>query len=209
MNWINLNKILLRKKESHSFKGKWKLPALLFIKLCYKIKKIILKIKRVDYEYNEDDDEFIYLKVHVFKHMDSSLINVDIQTNYIRVTLKGKSLQLALSEEIMPDSSTAQRSQTTGQLVIKMPKLNKVIRPVKQEVNTSKTLESKNEEAIKKPSNYLEVDESKYKNRIDLANIVSDNEKSSKQYLKYKKSLIKERDNSPDFVDSSDVPPLS
>jgi len=96
--------------------------------------------------------------------MDSSLINVDIQTNYIRVTLKGKSLQLALSEEIMPDSSTAQRSQTTGQLVIKMPKLNKVIRPVKQEVNTSKTLESKNEEAIKKPSNYLEVDESKYKN---------------------------------------------
>jgi protein TilB len=141
--------------------------------------------------------------------MDSSLINVDIQTNYIRVTLKGKSLQLALSEEIMPDSSTAQRSQTTGQLVIKMPKLNKVIRPVKQEVNTSKTLESKNEEAIKKPSNYLEVDESKYKNRIDLANIVSDNEKSSKQYLKYKKSLIKERDNSPDFVDSSDVPPLS
>jgi hypothetical protein len=34
-------------------------------------------------------------------------------------------------------------------------------------MNTSKPLESKNEEADKKPSNYLEVDESKYKNIID------------------------------------------
>ncbi len=37
---------------------------------------------------------------------------------------------------------------------------------------------------------------------------MNDNEKLSKQYLGYmnKKSNIKERDNSPDFVDSSDVP---
>jgi protein TilB len=55
--------------------------------------------------------------------MDSSLINIDIQPNYVRVTLKGKSLQLALTEEVQPDSSTAQRSQVTGHLLIKMPKV--------------------------------------------------------------------------------------
>ena len=153
--------------------------------------------------------------MHVFKHMDSSLINIDIQTNYVRVTLKGKSLQLALSEEIMPDSSTAQRSQTTGQLVIKMPKINKVIRPVKPETpaNNVSTAIKTTEEKPKKPWNYLEVDDSKYGKRIDLANIVSDNEKLTNEYLnnnKYvkKSNFIKERENSPDFVDSSDVPPL-
>ena len=55
--------------------------------------------------------------------MDSSLLSVDIQPTFLRVTLKGKSLQLALSEEVMPDSSTAKRSQTTGYLVLTMPKV--------------------------------------------------------------------------------------
>jgi hypothetical protein len=58
--------------------------------------------------------------------MDSSLINLDVQPSYVRVTLKGKSLQLALTEEGQPDSSTAQRSQVTGHLLIKMPKVNKL-----------------------------------------------------------------------------------
>ncbi len=49
------------------------------------------------------------------------------------------------------------------------------------------------------------------KNRIDLASIVSDNEKlynemKAQQFCK--KAPIAERPNSPDFVDSSDVPPL-
>jgi protein TilB len=78
----------------------------------------------VDYEYNGDDDQSIILTVHVFRHLDTSLIGVDIQPTYVRVTLKGKSLQLALSEEVKPDSSTAKRSQTTGYLVITMPKVS-------------------------------------------------------------------------------------
>lgn len=79
---------------------------------------------KVDYEYNGEHDQHITLIVHVFKHMDTSLINIDVQPTYVRVTLKGKSLQLALSEEVKPDSSTAKRSQTTGYLVITMPKVH-------------------------------------------------------------------------------------
>ena len=79
---------------------------------------------KVDYEYNADGDENVMLIVHVFRHMDTSLLTVDIQPNYVRVTLKGKSLQLALNDEVKPDSSSAKRSQITGYLVITMPKVS-------------------------------------------------------------------------------------
>ena len=77
---------------------------------------------RVEFELT-DDDENIMLNVSVFKHMDSSLVDVDVQPNYVRVTLKGKILQLCLQEHVKSELSTAQRSQTTGKLLIKMPKV--------------------------------------------------------------------------------------
>jgi protein TilB len=143
----------------------------------------------------------IILTVQVFKHLHSSLIDVDVQPNYVRVTLKGKSLQIALTDEVKPDSSTAVRSQTSGFLVITMPKLNPVIR----EAATKKETPIK-----KKIDNYLEVDE-KVNKRIDYANIISNNEKMTKDVIKQKQELFnkkKERQNSPDFIDDSSVPPL-
>ena len=79
-------------------------------------------LKRVQFELS-DDDENILLNVSIFKHMDSSLVDVDVQPNYVRVTLKGKILQLGLQENVKSELSTAQRSQTTGKLLIKMPKV--------------------------------------------------------------------------------------
>jgi protein TilB len=70
-----------------------------------------------------DNDEDIVLKVSVFKYMDTSLVDVDIQPNHVRVTLKAKVLQLVLPEEVICDLSSAKRSQITGELVIKMPKV--------------------------------------------------------------------------------------
>jgi len=40
--------------------------------------------------YESDDDRFIILDIAVFRHMDTSLIDVDVQPTYIRVTIKGK-----------------------------------------------------------------------------------------------------------------------
>lgn len=59
----------------------------------------------------------------------------------------------------------------------------------------------------KKESNYLEVDESK---KIDFANIINDNTNKLKNMSvkMFEKKKINERDNSPDFVDDSMVPPL-
>jgi hypothetical protein len=48
---------------------------------------------------------------------------VDIQPTYVKVLIKGKIFQIVFPEEINVESSTAQRSQTTGHLVLTMPKV--------------------------------------------------------------------------------------
>ncbi|CAF4663044.1 unnamed protein product, partial [Rotaria magnacalcarata] len=45
----------------------------------------------VDFKMLEsDDDRHVILDVAVFRHMDTSLIDVDVQPLYVRVTIKGK-----------------------------------------------------------------------------------------------------------------------
>ena len=169
---------------------------------------------KVDYDFNCDDDLNVVLTVHVFKHMDTSLIDVDIQPKYVRVTLKGKALQLAFLDEVKPDSATAKRSQITGYLVITMPKLNPTIREKvanTEDQETNKKEKEKEEKASQQKSNYLEFDDSYTKNRIDLSSIVANNEKlynELKAQHMNKRKVVQMRENSEDFVDNLDVPPL-
>ncbi|KAH8866193.1 Protein tilB like [Schistosoma japonicum] len=69
-----------------------------------------------------DGLNYYILNVAVYKHMDTALIQCDIQVNYVRVTFKGKVLQLALPDDIQADASYVKRSTTTGHLLITMPK---------------------------------------------------------------------------------------
>lgn len=55
--------------------------------------------------------------------MDSSLLEVDVQPWYVYVSVKGKPFQYVLPDEIFPDKSKALRSQTTGHLLLTMPKV--------------------------------------------------------------------------------------
>eukprot|EP00740_Mantoniella_antarctica_P015262 CAMPEP_0181367882 /NCGR_PEP_ID=MMETSP1106-20121128/11722_1 /TAXON_ID=81844 /ORGANISM="Mantoniella antarctica, Strain SL-175" /LENGTH=377 /DNA_ID=CAMNT_0023483823 /DNA_START=108 /DNA_END=1238 /DNA_ORIENTATION=+ len=71
---------------------------------------------------DSEDNKSVVLDVQVGKYMDTSLIDVDIQTRVVRVLVKGKLLCLVLPEEVRPDQSVAQRSKITGSLVINMPK---------------------------------------------------------------------------------------
>lgn len=76
---------------------------------------------------------------------------MDVQPIFVKVVIKGKVFQFVLPEEVATDKSTAQRSQTTGHLVISMPKANyKVAGKVKKEV-----------EKIEKPKKkeFLEVEQ--------------------------------------------------
>ena len=57
------------------------------------------------------------------RHLDASLVTCDVEPWYVRVTVKGKVLQLVMMEEVRPGQATAQRSQVTGHLVVTMPKV--------------------------------------------------------------------------------------
>lgn len=51
-------------------------------------------------------------------------MEVDVQPNYVRVTIKNKIFQMSLHDEVKITESTSQRSLITGHLLIIMPKLN-------------------------------------------------------------------------------------
>ncbi|XP_065365575.1 protein tilB [Calliphora vicina] len=78
---------------------------------------------QLQFTLNDEDNEYI-LKLEVYKFLDTSHIKVEVEVNYIRVTVKGKIFQISLNGEVKPSEAAVQRSQITGQLVIKVAKLH-------------------------------------------------------------------------------------
>jgi protein TilB len=69
----------------------------------------------------EEKEEECVLTVEPGKFISTSLINVQADTKYIRVTVKEKLLQLPTPEEIHVSAITVQRATTNGSLKITMP----------------------------------------------------------------------------------------
>ncbi|XP_061879011.1 dynein axonemal assembly factor 11 isoform X3 [Entelurus aequoreus] len=156
----------------------------------------------------DDDNNRIILDLSVYRHMDTSLMDVDVQPMYIRVTIKGKIFQLLLPSEVKPDSSTAKRSQTTGHLLINMPKAlgeikapKAAARPYRDDHRQRKSPDDKKRE--KNVPERLEVDASKV---LDLANIVPRHNATEGPLEATPWQQIPVP--SEDFVDDFDVPPL-
>ncbi|KAH8097795.1 hypothetical protein JL720_709 [Aureococcus anophagefferens] len=79
------------------------------------------------WEFHWDEESkpgFVVLDVHVQRHLDSSLIDLDVHPHYVSVVIKSKTLRLALPAEVKASDAKAQRSKTTGHLVVTMPKLD-------------------------------------------------------------------------------------
>lgn len=75
------------------------------------------------FEKHEKNKQFIILEVNVPKYLDTSQMDVDLNPTYVRISIKGKILQLTFPCEIIVVDSLAKRSQTTGSLQLTMPKL--------------------------------------------------------------------------------------
>ena len=140
--------------------------------------------------------------------MDTSLIDVDVQPTYVRVMVKEKPFQLVLPAEVKPDSSFAKRSQTTGHLVVCMPKVGEVIigcqrtsKPVKSMPDSSRGQTSQRSQQMER----LEVDPSK-RSIPDMANIVQGKKHTPRRVRAEPKSIPSEEE--PDFEDNPEVPPL-
>ncbi|CAH0546492.1 unnamed protein product [Brassicogethes aeneus] len=134
---------------------------------------------KLDFTFDMDDPEKYLLDVAVYKHLDTNLIDVDLQPIYVKITIKGKVFQIVFAEEVITHKSTALRSQITGHLVLTMPKAN-YKKPLTQ--NKQKSLPEK--KVVDKKNNYLEVEPS-----IDL-------------------DFSKIVDHKPTFEDNLEVPPL-
>ncbi|XP_064363957.1 dynein axonemal assembly factor 11 [Dromaius novaehollandiae] len=161
-------------------------------------------------EDDEENNQFI-LDLAVYRHLDTSLLDVDVQPSYIRVLVKGKPFQLVLPEEVKPDSSSAKRSQTTGHLVVSMPKAEEIIL-AKQKVSTSiKTSDSNILQKSTRRSGQvekLEVDPSKY-SFPDVTKIIQEKERIGQGPIRLQPAKITETKKSyADIENDEDVPPL-
>ncbi|XP_013391474.1 protein tilB homolog [Lingula anatina] len=168
---------------------------------------------KIDFSLTDDEENNQYvLDVSTYKYLDTSLLDVDVQPTYVRVTIKGKVLQLVLEEEVKADSSKARRSQTTGHLLISMPKAKHLIQarkvsPPKQTFNSEPKHDGHKDNKMKTVE-LLEVAPNGNQ-EMDFGNIVK--EKTDVVKAPFESKVFQkpvERPNSEDFVDDPDVPPL-
>ncbi|XP_054985486.1 dynein axonemal assembly factor 11 isoform X1 [Sorex araneus] len=160
----------------------------------------------LDFSLNDDEKHHqIILDLAVYRYMDTSLIDVDVQPTYVRVMVKGKPFQLVLPAEVKPDSSSAKRSQTTGHLIVCMPKVGEIIargqqasKSVKSKLDSSREQTNTRHRKIEK----LEVDPSKH-SFPDVTNIVQENKYTARRVPK-----ITPNEEDPSFEDNPEVPPL-
>ncbi|KAF3420119.1 hypothetical protein E2986_08331 [Frieseomelitta varia] len=78
---------------------------------------------KVPFKLDEEQHDIV-LEVTLFKYLDTCYVDVDVNPDYVRVTIKGKILQLTLPCEVSVNESTARRNTTNGKLVVTMPRLN-------------------------------------------------------------------------------------
>ncbi|XP_076657840.1 touch insensitive larva B [Halictus rubicundus] len=79
---------------------------------------------KIPFTLNNDRRDVVVLEVMVYKYLDTDYVDVDVQPEYVRVTIKGKILQLTLPCEVSVEGSKAERNTTNGKLVVTMPRLD-------------------------------------------------------------------------------------
>lgn len=152
---------------------------------------------------DESDPENLVLEIRTYKHLDSSYLHVDVQPEYVRVSIKGKILQLCLPCEVSIEGSEAKRNSMTGNLVIKMPRLKR-LPVVCQHIPYKNRNDNKKSEEITSANNrrcLLEIGPPKGNEDLDFSCIYK-KPGEARRIDKKEKSL------SDDFLDDPDVPPL-
>lgn len=130
--------------------------------------------------------------------MDTSYVDIDVQPNYVRATIKGKILQLSLPCEVSTDSSVAKRNVATGNLVVTMPRLSPLPSLVKPLSYATKS--------CNKPRSRKIVRSAPVVSRREFLEIGPRNEEMDFSKI-YKENNFNNKDRS-NFIDDPDVPPL-
>ncbi|KAH8605693.1 putative Leucine rich repeat Leucine rich repeat [Trypanosoma vivax] len=85
----------------------------------------------------------VVLTVQVPKFLSTTLLDVQVEVNHIRVLVKGKLIQVPLARDIAPSEAAVQRASVTGELVIRVPYAAHVL----QEVAAAKSRRERMREA--------------------------------------------------------------
>lgn len=136
---------------------------------------------KIPFTFNDENPEEYILTIHVYKHLDTQLIDVDLQPIFAKITIKNKVFQIVFPDEIFIDKSRCQRSNTTGHLVLKMPRANykpkQSLLLLKNIEDGNKCVKDDNRKRIReeKKTEYLEVQG--VDSSMDFSSIVENNEK--------------------------------
>lgn len=79
------------------------------------------------WEFSVDDEDGkgnCVLRLSLSRYLDTSLIDVDVHPSYVSVVIKAKTFRILWPEEVKATDGNCQRSQTTGELVITVPKVH-------------------------------------------------------------------------------------
>jgi len=154
----------------------------------------------------------ITLVSRIRRHLDTSYINVDVNPTYVRVTIKGKILQLTLPCEVSVERSNVRRNTTTGNLVINMARLtpcNCLTAIVKKDESTSKRKEKFNKRETKVITVRPPVTSRRALLEIGPPSDIHDFLKITEDPAKRVRKVIKEDEKDfENFQDNPDVPPL-
>ncbi|KAH0535825.1 hypothetical protein KQX54_019558 [Cotesia glomerata] len=153
---------------------------------------------KVSFTLNDDDRDNIVLEISLYRYLDTSYVDIDVQPNYVRATIKGKILQLSLPCEVSTDSSVAKRNVATGNLVVTMPRLAPLPSLVKPLSYATKS--------CNKPRSSKIVRFAPVVSRREFLEIGPRNEEMDFSKI-YKENNFNDKHRS-DFIDDPDVPPL-
>ena len=79
-----------------------------------------------DFTWDEDSRPgYLILDIPLPRHLDSSLIDVDVHPSYVSIIIKSKTLRLRLLCEVKAEQSKCQRAKVNGHLQVIMPKVNR------------------------------------------------------------------------------------
>ncbi|XP_050300021.1 dynein axonemal assembly factor 11 [Anthonomus grandis grandis] len=136
---------------------------------------------KLKFTFSDDDPEMFVLDVALYKYLDTALVDIDLQPIYVKLTVKGKVFQIVFPEEVLVEKAAALRSQTTGHLVLKLPRVNYkglLTKPIKLKESKSLDKEKQPRNANEKTTEFLEV--TGPDKDMDFSKIVENNEKVRK-----------------------------
>jgi protein TilB len=76
---------------------------------------------KIPFTFEEDGETEVVVTCEPGKYISTTLINVEVEMHFIRITVKGKVLQLPLTVEVSPTLAKVERSAITGQLKLTIP----------------------------------------------------------------------------------------